>query len=965
MKKLLTPLLLCLLGPTVSLAQHTLAGNLTVQQTVKLTGTITPSTITSGVNDYAPTGFSTAAVVRLLADAPRTVTGLAGGAAGRMVWLTNVGTQTITLATESASSTSANRFALGALPFDLMAGNSVSIWYDGTSARWRAGAPVATGGGTAVDQTARDAAAAAQATADSKQDALANASTLAKVTEAAGLPLWDGAAWPGDGTGTVTSVSVTTANGVSGTVATATTTPAITIDLGAITPTSVAATGNVTGSNLSGTNTGDQTSVTGNAGTATALQTARLINGVSFDGTANITVPAVDQTARDAAAAAQITANAAETPIGAQAKADAALADAIQRANHTGTQAATTITQDSTHRFATDAEKTAWNAKQDAITGGATTITTANLTVSRALASDTNGKVAVSSVTSTELGYVSGVTSGIQTQITNITPAEYYAGTMTVNIGTLIAGTVASLQAVGGTDVDIQEASSTGLQVQLDATTVSRISSVSVYGYYAGGSGHQIVVEFWNWTGSAWETVGTFGTTAAKQWYAFPLNNSVAYLSGTNARMRFRHVGTGITSHHLFLDKVAFSYGAPAGVGVANASSLAFIPTGDIAANNVQAAIGEVDAEKQPLDSDLTSIAALTTATFGRSLLTQADAAATRTTIGAGTSSFDGAYSSLSGIPQGLATTATPQFGKLGINQAADTNYALSVNGPFQIHRNPLAAGPVSVGDVYLSYPDGAVGRLVMDVFGSGPSMIFRRANGTAEAKTATVSGDSLLFYSARGYGTSAYSNNNGFWTVSAAENWTNTAQGVYHAWAGTNLGSASAIEWMRLQDGKMSLGGVGPTAQLHTTGTVRFAGFGAGTLVTDSSGNVTASSDRRLKNVSGKFTRGLDAIMQIQPKVFTWKPESGMNTEDVNVGFIAQDVQDVIPEAVGTMKTRDVEEEDAQTGKKTKHTKREAAESLTLSDRPIIAALVNAVKELKAKNDGLEARIAKLEKAK
>ncbi len=46
----------------------------------------------------------------------------------------------------------------------------------------------------------------------------------------------------GGGTGTVTSVSVVTANGVSGSVATATTTPAITLTLGAITPTSVSAT---------------------------------------------------------------------------------------------------------------------------------------------------------------------------------------------------------------------------------------------------------------------------------------------------------------------------------------------------------------------------------------------------------------------------------------------------------------------------------------------------------------------------------------------------------------------------------------------------------------------------------------------------------------------------------------------------------------------------------------------------
>lgn len=40
---------------------------------------------------------------------------------------------------------------------------------------------------------------------------------------------------------------------------------------------------------VSGTNTGDQTTVSGNAGTATALQNARTIWGQSFDGTANIT----------------------------------------------------------------------------------------------------------------------------------------------------------------------------------------------------------------------------------------------------------------------------------------------------------------------------------------------------------------------------------------------------------------------------------------------------------------------------------------------------------------------------------------------------------------------------------------------------------------------------------------------------------------------------------------------------
>lgn len=90
------------------------------------------------------------------------------------------------------------------------------------------------------------------------------------------------------GSGTVTSVSVTTANGVSGSVANATTTPAISLTLGNITPTSVTATGTLSGSNLSGTNTGDQTSVTGNAGTATKWQTPRLLAGNSVDGSANV-----------------------------------------------------------------------------------------------------------------------------------------------------------------------------------------------------------------------------------------------------------------------------------------------------------------------------------------------------------------------------------------------------------------------------------------------------------------------------------------------------------------------------------------------------------------------------------------------------------------------------------------------------------------------------------------------------
>lgn len=56
-------------------------------------------------------------------------------------------------------------------------------------------------------------------------------------------------------------------------------------------------------------------------------------------------------------------------------------------------------------------------AKQASITGGASTITSANLAPSCALVSNGSGKVAFSVVTSTELGYLDGVTSAVQAQL--------------------------------------------------------------------------------------------------------------------------------------------------------------------------------------------------------------------------------------------------------------------------------------------------------------------------------------------------------------------------------------------------------------------------------------------------------------------------------------------------------------------------------------------------------------------
>lgn len=82
----------------------------------------------------------------------------------------------------------------------------------------------------------------------------------------------------------------------------------------------------------------------------------------------------------------------------------------------------------------TSAIQTQINSKQATITGAATTIDDANLTASRALVSNSSGKVAVSSITSTEIGYLNDVSSNIQTQLDSKPVA--YASSVTTSSGT-------------------------------------------------------------------------------------------------------------------------------------------------------------------------------------------------------------------------------------------------------------------------------------------------------------------------------------------------------------------------------------------------------------------------------------------------------------------------------------------------------------------------------------------------
>ena len=120
------------------------AAKLDIQQDVYFSGDISPTQITADQNDYNPTGLAASSVLRLNSDASRNVTGLQGGADGRVICIINVGSNPIVLKNQGASSSAANRFLFG-IDITLAAEQSVRLWYDATSSRWRQCAYAPTG----------------------------------------------------------------------------------------------------------------------------------------------------------------------------------------------------------------------------------------------------------------------------------------------------------------------------------------------------------------------------------------------------------------------------------------------------------------------------------------------------------------------------------------------------------------------------------------------------------------------------------------------------------------------------------------------------------------------------------------------------------------------------------------------------------------------------------------------------
>jgi hypothetical protein len=167
--------------------------------------------------------------------------------------------------------------------------------------------------------------------------------------------------------------------------------------------------------------------------------------------------------------------------------------------------------------------------------------------------------------------------------------------------------------------------------------------------------------------------------------------------------------------------------------------------------------------------------------------------------------------------------------------------------------------------------------------------------------------------------------------------------------------GGSSAAERIRITStGNVGIGTTAPDSLLSVNGSADKPG----------GGSWATFSDRRLKDLDGSFSSGLQEILKIHPVKYRYKQDNGMGISDhgEHVGVVAQEVKEVIPEAV-TENNRGY---------------------LMVNTDPVIWTMLNAIKEQQkeikdqrdeitvlraqlkqraAKDAALETRLAKLEK--
>jgi hypothetical protein len=667
---------------------------------------------------------------------------------------------------------------------------------------------------------------------------------------------------------------------------------------------------------ITGTNTGDQITITGNAGTATKLAAAKNINGVAFDGSADITVPAAAGTL-------------------------------------TGTTLNSTVTGSSLTSVGTLANLTVTNPIAGSVTGNAATATNlTGLTTSVAT-----------------LNNLSGVNSGDQTTITgNAGTATKLAAsktingvafdgsgdiTVTANAGTLTGTTLAS---------NVVNSSLTSVGT-LTSGTINLTTDIATTGNLIAGT-----VTYPNTHGTSGQVLSTTGS-GILSWTSIPTPDLTNYVTTNTAQT--------ITASKTFSETTTFSKdaivnGITVGKGGGNESTNTAIGTAALNSNTtgnsniavgMNALSGNITGNYSTaigLDALKISTGGFNTA-FGAFALDKTTTGVNNTAIGPLALEYNetGTLNTAIGFDAGVSSSNKDL-----------TNTTAIGNGARVTASNTIQLGDAAVTDVITS------GNLTVNgiTVGKGKSTLTNSSNTTntafgRETLSSNVSSGAIIgtYNTAIGFRTLRSNTSGNFNTASGTSalrgNTTgnnNTGTGESALFSNTTGSNNTAIGMNALQNNETgtlntAIGfdagvsssnkdltnttAIGNGARVTASNTIQLGNASVTTI----GGQVawTAASDSRIKKNIVNSNYGLSTVLKLRPV------EYNLISNDLKqVGFIAQEVQKLVPEVV--------------TGKEGDLSK---GEILGITYSNLVPVLTKAIQEQQKQIEELKALILSLKK--
>lgn len=133
---------------------------------------------------------------------------------------------------------------------------------------------------------------------------------------------------------------------------------------------------------------------------------------------------------------------------------------------------------------------------------------------------------------------------------------------------------------------------------------------------------------------------------------------------------------------------------------------------------------------------------------------------------------------------------------------------------------------------------------------------------------------------------------------------------------------------------GRMGIGVTSPSYELQLS---------TDSAAKPSTNTWTITSDIRVKENIQNYTKGLETIIQLVPVTYDYNGKAGFEKIRGNIGIIAQDVLNILPESISTYQAK-LNEEDT-----------EKTELYNFNSHALTYVMINSIKQLKQENDELK----------